>query len=233
MRNLTRATTLATAMLTAGLALWAAPVGAAGELIQPGAFSKTAVGGCTLNFVYDGTGVNAGKTYLGTAAHCVKEIGDDVKLASGEVFGDVAFIGDEDSSAPDFAFIEVRREFRSRVSPAVKGYPAYPTGVTSPQDTATGDTVQISGHGLGFGFTAATQEKRFAVLGYDDDQIHKVTGPIDFGDSGGPLVHVKSGRALGIVSRLCVGICSEEGPTVAGLLDKANAAGFGVRLRTV
>jgi len=233
MRNLTRATTLATAVLTAGLALWAAPVGAAGELIQPGAYSETAVGGCTLNFVYDGTGANAGKTYVGTAAHCVKEIGDDVSLASGEVFGDVAFLGDEDSAAPDFAFIEVRREFLSRVSPAVKGYPAYPTGVTSPQDTTTGDTVQISGHGLGFGFTAVTQEKRFAVLGYDDDQVHEVTGPIDFGDSGGPLVHVKSGKALGIVSRLCLGICSEEGPTVAGLLAKANAAGFGVRLRTV
>ena len=217
----------------ASLAVGTTSVGAAGELIQPGAYSETTVGGCTLNFVYDGTGLNAGKTYLGTAAHCVKEVGDDVSLASGEVFGDVAFIGDENSSAPDYAFIEVRAEFLSRVSPAVKGYPAYPTGITSPQDTVTGDTVQISGHGLGFGFTATTQEKRFAVLSYDDDEVHAVTGPIDFGDSGGPLVHVKTGKALGIVSRLCLGLCSEEGPTVAGLLAKANAAGFGVRMRTV
>ncbi|HVE74681.1 MAG TPA: trypsin-like peptidase domain-containing protein [Mycobacteriales bacterium] len=228
-----RALLAAAAVIIAATAVWSAPAGAAGETIQPGAYSETAVGGCTLNFVYNGTGTNLGKTFIGTAAHCVKEIGDEVSLASGEVFGDVAFIGDENSSAPDFAFIQVRSAFLSRVSPAVKGYPAYPTGVTSPQDTVSGDLVQISGHGLGFGFTAVTQEKRVAVMGYDDADVHEVTGPIDFGDSGGPLVHVKSGKALGIVSRLCIGLCSEEGPTVAGLLAKANAAGFGVTLRTV
>ncbi len=225
--------TLVAAAVTAGLAVWAAPVGAAGELVQPGAYSETATGACTLNFVYDGTGGNAGKTFIGTAAHCVKAIGDDVSLASGEVFGDVAFIGDENATAPDYAFIEVRPEFLSRVSAGVKGYPAYPKGVTSPQDTATGDTVQLSGHGLGFGFTTLTQEKRVAVMGFDDSEIYDVIGPIDFGDSGGPLVHIKTGKALGIVSRLCIGLCTEEGPTVAGLLAKANAAGFGVTMRTV
>ncbi|HVF19895.1 MAG TPA: trypsin-like peptidase domain-containing protein [Mycobacteriales bacterium] len=217
----------------AATALLAPSASAAPGDIQPGAYSESNGAGCTLNFVYDGVGVNAGRTFIGTAAHCVTKLGDAVMLASGEEFGDVAFIGNEDASAPDYAFIEVRPAFLSRVNPAVKGYPAFPTGVTSPQDTALGDTIQISGHGLGFGFTALTQEKRFALMGFDDDEIHEVTGPIDFGDSGGPLVHVRTGKALGIVSRLCVGVCSEEGPTVAGLMAKAAAGGFPVQLRTV
>ena len=41
-------------------------------------------------------------------------------------------------------------------------------------------------------------------------------------------------KALGIVSRLCgAGACSEEGPTVQGILAKAAAAGFPITLRTV
>jgi hypothetical protein len=70
-------------------------------------------------------------------------------------------------------------------------------------------------------------------MGFDDNELYDVTGPIHWGDSGGPLVHVRTGKALGIVSRLCAGACSEEGPTVQGILAKAAAAGFPVTLRTV
>ena len=66
-----------------------------------------------------------------------------------------------------------------------------------------------------------------------DAESHEVIAPLIFGDSGGPLVHVASGKAYGIVSRLCIGVCEEEGPTVEGLLAKAAARGFTVTLRTV
>ncbi|HVE99437.1 MAG TPA: trypsin-like serine protease [Mycobacteriales bacterium] len=224
------------ALTAATLALGAAAstqAQAAGELIQPGVYSESSVGGCTFNFVYDGVGAQAGKTYIGTAAHCVAEVGDQVTLGSGELVGTVAHLGDENSTALDYAFVEVRSELLSRVRAAVKGYPSYPKGMTSPQDTALGDTIQLSGYGVGYGATALTQEKRIAVMGYDDAAIHDVAGPIHFGDSGGPLVHAKSGKALGIVSRLCFGVCSEEGPTVAGLIAAAAENGFTVQLRTV
>jgi hypothetical protein len=42
-----------------------------------------------------------------------------------------------------------------------------------------------------------------------------------------------AGKALGIISRLCAGACSEEGPTVQGILAKAASRGFAVTLRTV
>jgi len=222
-----------TAAAVAASALLVPSASAEGPLIQPGAYSQSGNAGCTLNFVYDGVGDDRGRTFIGTAAHCVSKVGDDVLLSTRETFGDVAWIGNEDATAPDVALVEIRREFLSRVSPAVKGYPAYPTGVTTRQDTVVGDLVQISGYGMGFNSTTLTRQSRVGVMNYDDDEIYDLVGPVIFGDSGGPIVHIESGKALGIVSRLCIGICTEEGPTVQGLLAQASAAGFNVALRTV
>ena len=231
-----RLAALATATLAAA-ALFASSsstgAGAATDPIQPGDEISTDVGGCTLNFSYDGTGAQAGTVDGGTAAHCVSGLGQDVQLGTGETFGDVALIGDENSTVADYAFIEIRPEFLSRVSPAMKGNPSYPTGVATSGETAVGDTVQLSGYGVGFGLTAPTQERRIGVISYDDAEEHEVVAPLIFGDSGGPLVHIESGKAYGIVSRLCIGVCEEEGPTVEGLLAKAAARGFTVTLRTV
>jgi hypothetical protein len=203
---------------------------AADGYLQPGDYMVAGNAACTTNFVYDGPG---GKTYIGTAAHCVSAVGQDVADLNGVVWGDVALIGDANDTAPDYAFIEVRSAHVSRVRPWVKGYPAYPTGYTVPTDTTIGDLVQISGYGLGFDFVRPTQEKRQAVFTGDTVSIANVIGPIDFGDSGGPLVHVKTGKALGIVSRLCTGACTETGPTVQGILGLAAARGWSFTLRTV
>jgi Trypsin-like peptidase domain len=197
--------------------------------LQPGAYHETDAGSCTLNFVYTG----GGKTYLGTAAHCVASIGQQVRDIDGTVFGKVAFIGDQNTTAWDFAFIEVDPEDLGRVSPAVKGWPAFPKGATTPAETLLGDSIQLSGYGLGYDTTPATQEQRRAIMGSDDASTYTVSGPIHWGDSGGPLVHIGTGKALGIVSRLCAGTCSEEGPTVQGILAKAASRGFTVSLRTV
>ena len=209
------------------------PAGAAGEPIQPGVEIVTAGAGCTLNFIYDGTGALAGKVYGGTAAHCVSAVGQPSQLGTGETFGTVALIGDEDSTVADYAFIEILHALHGRVQAAMKGHPAYPTGVTTAAETALGDLVQLSGYGLGFGLTQPTQEQRVGLVASDTAEEHTVVAPLIFGDSGGPLVHVPTGKAWGIVSRLCIGVCEEEGPTVEGLLAKAAARGFTVRLRTV
>lgn len=221
-------------IVTASLATMALAIALPGSAtaavtLQPGAYHETDAGSCTLNFAYSG----GGKTYLGTAAHCVASIGQSVRDIDGTDFGKVAFIGDQNVTRWDFAFIEVDPEDLGRVSPAVKGHPTFPKGSTVAADTLTGDTIQLSGYGLGYDTTPATQEKRQAIMGFDDAELYDVSGPIHWGDSGGPLVHVKTGKALGIVSRLCAGACSEEGPTVQGILAKAAASGFPVTLRTV
>jgi Trypsin-like peptidase domain len=216
--------------LICSLVLLVAPASAgAAVTLQPGAYHETDAGSCTLNFAYTGP---AGQTLLGTAAHCVERVGQPVYDIEGVHFGNVAWIGNADTTAEDFAFIEVLPAHVARVSPAVKGYPQYPKGSTVPADTTTGDTIQLSGYGLGYDTTPFTQEKRQALFQWDDTEIYGVAGPIHWGDSGGPLVHVKTGKALGIVSRLCVGNCTEEGPTVQGILNGAAAAGFPVTLRT-
>lgn len=223
-------------LLVLGLAAAVLPVPSASAVngvLQPGDYMVAGSAACTTNFVYDGTGSLAGNVYVGTAAHCVETVGQDVSDINGHVWGDVAIIGDANSTAPDYAFIQVRAADVSRVSAAVKGYPAYPTGVATSADTNIGDLVQISGYGLGFDFSNVTEEQRRAVLTYQDSSTADVLGPIDFGDSGGPLVHAGTGKALGIVSRLCTGLCEETGPTVEGILAQAAARGFTVTLRTV
>jgi hypothetical protein len=70
-------------------------------------------------------------------------------------------------------------------------------------------------------------------MGFDNTELYDVSGPIHWGDSGGPLVHIRTGKALGIVSRPCAGLCSEEGPTVQGILAKAASRSFPVTLNTV
>ena len=221
--------TLITAAAARAVAFAAPAAASAAVTLQPGAYHETDAGSCTLNFAYSGSG----KTYLGTAAHCVERIGQRVRDIDGVEFGSVAFIGDANTTAWDFAFIEVDAEDLARVSPAVKGHPAYPKGSTVPADTLMGDMIQLSGYGLGYGTTKPTQEQRQAVMGFDDASTYDVSGPIHWGDSGGPLVHIRTGKALGIVSRLCAGACSEEGPTVQGILAKAASRGFAVTLRTV
>jgi hypothetical protein len=223
---------ISAAALAAAFVTSAAP--AMAQDIQPGAYMQSGGAGCTMNFVYDGTGTQAGKVYVGSAAHCVTNIGDDVALEDGTVFGDVALIGDANSTAPDYSFIEVRPAFVSRVNPAMKGNPTVPRGgYTRSGETAVGDRIQQSGYGVGTDITNVTREKRQSVLTYDDAETHEIVGYTLFGDSGGPYVHIPTGKAFGIVSRLCIGLCQEEGPTVEGLLAKASARGFNVQIRTL
>ncbi len=229
-----RAQTIAGIAILVLLATSLTPSGeAATNWIQPGDQHD---GSCTLNFVYDGTGPNNGKVFIGTAAHCVGRVGQHVSTTGYSRFGTVAWVGDEDRTAWDFAFIEVKPAFEQYVNPAVKGHPGYPVGYTVPADTNFGDAIQVSGFGLGYGWTTYTQENRQAAFQFDDGSVYAASGPLHWGDSGGPLVHKATGKALGIVSSFCTEEyfgCTDEGPTVQGILTKAANSGFPVTLRTV
>lgn len=209
------------------------PASATTGTIQPGDH-MTSHTGCTLNFVFDGVGALEGRTFLGTAAHCVAEVGQPISSAPYASFGTVALIGDEGRARTDWALIEVKPDFERYVRPAMKGHPAFPTGVAFSTLTSPGDLVQLSGYGMVFGETTPTQEQRRAVLTFHEPMQHQVIGPVIYGDSGGPLVHVPTGGALGLHSRLCaVGACTEFGPTIEGVIAQAAAQGFTVALRTV
>ncbi len=112
-----------------------------------------------------------------------------------------------------------------------EGLPAYPVGSTVPSDTRTGDTIQLSGYGLGYGTTRPTQEQRTAIHSFDDTEMHAVSGPIHWGDSGGPLVNIGTGKALGIVSHYGT-YTTDEGPLMSFVLSELARAGFSVTLAT-
>ena len=217
------------AALVVAAATLALPARAA-TTIQPGDYMGSSIGGCTLSFVYDSP---SGAVYMGTAAHCVDKVGEDIELEDGRVFGDVALIGNADNTETDWALIGVRDAFKSSVRAAVRGHPSYPKGYTRSNETAFADEVQFSGHGIPWFFTATTREKRTGLMGNDDAESYILTGSDTWGDSGGPIVHVRTGKAMGIVSRLCVGLCTSEGPTVEGIIAKAAAKGLTVSIRTV
>ncbi len=220
-------------LLLAALAALALPAAAsAQDKLQPGAMVETEAGQCTLNFVFNGEGANAGKTYIGTAAHCVEKIGEPVTDINGDQFGKVAFIGNADDANTDYSFIEVLPEHLSRVDPSMKGHPEFPSGFTTEGETTEGDMLQLSGYGVGFGETQPTQEQRQAILQGDDAETYWFSGPSVNGDSGGPIVHIDSGKALGIISRYGFETFSTDfGPTIEGVLPKAAKAGFPVSLR--
>lgn len=187
----------------------------------------TDVGGCTLGFAATG----GGETYFMTAAHCVERVGDDVELEDGTVFADVAAIGDADDTARDWALLDVRNAFVPQVRGAVRGIPGTPTGSTTANETEAGDVLRFSGHGIPFFIDPITRENRYGVVVSDDGDMYTAVGMDSFGDSGGPIVHEASGKAYGLVSRLCLGVCTSEGPTIQGVLGKAAARGFALTLK--
>ena len=219
------------------------------QTIQPGVSIVADGSFCTLNWIYDGQGAQAGKVYGGTAAHCVAGVGQQVSLATGalgsevERIGLVAFVGNADEPGRDYAFIEIDAEDLGKVNPALKGWPAIPTGVSTQATASKGDVIQFSGHGVGFSLTQPTQEQRIGVLNNPGTEEHTVLGPVISGDSGGPVGDATDGNtALGIVNTVGAGVdtrglspvhVGEGGANLSFVLPDAASRGFSVTLRTV
>jgi hypothetical protein len=243
LQRIASAAAVAVAVLAVGSAT------ASAQSIQPGVSIVADGSYCTLNWIYDGQGGQAGKVYGGTAAHCVTGVGQEVSLATGalgdpiERIGQVAFRGDPDAPGRDYAFIEIDAADLGKVNPALKGWPAIPTGVSTQATANNGDIIQFSGHGVGFSLTQPTQEQRKGILNLMDGTEHLVLGPVISGDSGGPVADVTDGnKALGIVNTVGVAVNSgaltvahagEGGNNLEFVFSDAAAHGFDVSLRTV
>jgi hypothetical protein len=237
-------------LLLAGSALHVTGAHAADLVVQPGMIhttdpkaqgvSTTGVAfPCTLGFLFDGEGDLEGRAFFGTAAHCTFKLGQDIAVfGTTEVFGDVAYIGNSAAPETDFSLIEVRPEYRDRVSPAMLCHEQFPSGFTKHKKTEAGALVQLTDL-ASKASPSACGDSRKAVFTADDPQNYKVFGPIVFGDSGGPLVYEPTGEALGLQSRIgCFTLieappCQSWGPTVQNILSRAQAAGFPIALRTV
>lgn len=210
--------------------------------VQPGVSIQTGDHGCTLNWIYNGTGSLDGKVFGGTAGHCVDEVGQSVSLTTGtfgdpiSTIGEVAYIDDN----LDYAFIEIDQANHHLVNPSLKGHPQIPTGVSTTSTAAIGDIIQFSGHGTGFHAHEVTREQRKGILSHNDGTQHYVYTAVSPGDSGGPVADVTDGnKALGIVNTGGAGLsgglphAGEGGVSLEGMLADAAEAGFTLTVRTV
>lgn len=168
--------------------------------IRPGAW-MIAPAGCTMNFVF----ARQGSWAIGTAGHCVDEVGQEVvllTLAPGtenpvlvEV-GSVLSFRDE-GIGDDFALVSIRPELNEWVSPTA-ALIAGPCGAYSGSGP---ETVAHVGHGLVIG-TGGTPRAGLALTWRED--AYGWDGAGIFGDSGSP-VRVTALQAAGNLTHLVVG----------------------------
>lgn len=182
--------------------------------------------GCTLNFVFR----DASNTYIGTAGHCVDNVGQSVATADGEI-GTVAYriLRDRD----DFALVRLDRKVLDRVRPDVLSFGG-PTGPASSASTRPGDIVRLYGYGMVYESSEATRP-RSGVLLNDDGTEWRAALPAIFGDSGGPVLHGPTGNALGVISGIVLDPLQPHtvlGTTVERILELLDEAGRPVHLVT-
>lgn len=216
---------------------------AGGDVIQPG--DRMLVDGdthCTLSFVFDGVGDDAGRVFMSIASHCVYTVGQAIHTDNFARFGAIVLRGDDDLTETDIALVEVAPAFQGSVSGEVRGHPGFPTGVAHAGTTALGDWMVMSGWGTAFSAHETTREDRQGILLRHTTTVLRLEGPVSPGDSGGPWT-MADGRAAAIVSKLRAGVaCCDvetpdasvhfEGPTVENILATAEAAGLSLALRT-
>jgi hypothetical protein len=187
--------------------------------IRPGSFEVFPYG-CTMNFIFQ----KSGALYIGTAGHCVDNVGQEVTLltvAPGTDNPVLVTIGtvatrnfNENQIAPDYAVIAIKPELYPWVFSTIAGVGgpcgAY-TGsglvsipvpkVFQGQDTEIGlEQVAHYGHGLGVG-TGGTP--RTGVSLYWDTDAYYWDSPSAPGDSGSP-VRVSTLAAAGNLTDLVI-----------------------------
>lgn len=172
------------------------------EIVEPGP--------CTLNWVFDD---EAGNVYVGTADHCVGEVGQPVRTAGFDAaIGTVAYLGGGFGGADDFALVEIHDAYEDQIDPATRGIGG-PTGLYRPapvdlQETTTTPgasderlhplPVLFHGHGTGWGDDEETRTRGGTVTEVGEDAFTFV-GPVTGGDSGAP-VQSTAGQAVGVVA---------------------------------
>lgn len=193
--------------------------------IRPGS-EMIAPSGCTMNFVFQKSGVYA----IGTAGHCVEKVGEPVTLLTiapgtpptvdnlvvveiGNVISRT-----ENGIGADFALVSIKPELQSWVFATEAGVGG-PCGTYTADGTApdvngwnplvkgenpieAGETIYHYGHGLGIG-TTGTPRTGVATAWTTD--AYYWAGAVIFGDSGS-AARIQDFRAAGDVTHLVINL---------------------------
>ncbi len=175
-------------------------VGAGGCIVAPA--------GCTANFVFTtGTSFDprGAGNYVGTASHCVDDVGQPVTMAVNTttvaVVGTVAKQTAKEEPGEDFALISIDPAIASRYGVT----PAMPI-VGGPQGVYTGcgvppESVRYYGHGYGVVVAQGKPEGGLALHWYDDAYGWEGVGAP--GDSGSGAV-TTTGQAAGNFTHIII-----------------------------
>jgi len=194
-------------------------VSAAGCIVAPH--------GCTANFIF----TDGSSQYVGTARHCVDNIGQEVTMqldttTIGVVGTASHMTSGEGEPGNDWALV--------RIDPAVAAEwgvdPEIPV-IGGPQGIYTGcEPTQVAhyGHGYGVAVSQGKPEFGFATNLYDDG--YGWTGFGAPGDSGSPVITTLGGPAIGNFTHLLVDVGAYPGSDLAGTRITKAMRQFGVSL---
>ncbi len=170
--------------------------------VRPGAIVESKTGGCTFNFLFQGSD---GNRYMGTAGHCILNTDGEIAYRAGK--GPVASDA-EGQRIGEFAYAILRdpKDFALiRLDPNVKAKAKMchfggPTGVNK-DSTSDAVVLHYYGNGIGIGNLQVVNQPvlpaRSAIAENleDPDQVF-ATGAAIFGDSGSGVIS-DDGRAVG------------------------------------
>jgi hypothetical protein len=164
--------------------------------------------GCTLNFVFRDN--RTGRYYVATAGHCV--LGDGQLKVWPEGYGPVVTDG---AGKPfgRFVFAALRGNYDIGVILISKGIAPKaemchfrgPAGITTSRSSRT-VTIEHYGNSLGIGDVVPARTG--IALGMLDPYIVFGIIPSFLGDSGGPVLDRSSGKAIGYITAIGVGVAN-------------------------
>lgn len=168
--------------------------------VRPGVQISTSIGGCTANFLWNGSN---GKRYLGTAGHCLLAADGETTTFSSPVVQ--AYVnGWRRIGVARYAILNADRDFALIELDA--GVTAYPdmAHFGGPTDTYTGTSLTpLVVHHYGWGLGISELFPARTSLALNTIPVNRVgaVGIATFGDSGGPAI-TGDGKALGVVVTL-------------------------------
>lgn len=204
--------------------------GLEGAKLRPG--SQMPV--CTFDWLF--ADPVTGAYYVGIAAHCTDDIGQNVSLVGHGEIGTVVFDSDNGTlqegsgidEGVDFSLIRLHDDVNRIAHPQMLGFDG-PSGFVTCDEVVVGESIGFHGYGVGVGQLEPTRARQGILSGCDGQDYGAQTAAI-YGDSGAAVLHLPTGKALGIVSRL--GLDHETpseltGATLPYIFQELEKAGFG------
>lgn len=174
----------------------ASPIGTgACSGVRPGAFFTSPIGGCSFNFLFNGSD---GRRYIGTAGHCLVAEGKESKWAPGT--GPAIKVEGKTVGHAAYGILKGERDFGLiRLNDGVKASPqmCHFGGPTAMDTGRISGPVVLEHYGNGVVVSSLAPARTSIAMNTNDPDVVTAIGLATFGDSGSGIT--RAGKALGVV----------------------------------